>query len=504
MQSWVSSRQHAYAPYDDDVGIAEATAPVSRAFPEKLVRCLWFDQRWRPAALRTVDGQAVIVHTPGRWNARAGPDFQHAVIQFATGERQRGDVEVHRYASGWTAHRHHLDPRYSQVILHVFLWNDRPAMVARRLDGQAIPQVDLTTCLPRPLAAYLDEIALDDYPYKHAPVPGHCYNALRQLDRVIVQDFLDRAGDARLWQRMARWARRAAEVGLVQTMYEAVLRSLGSTGYRQQFQQLAGLIPWLELHDYLPTVPIAMQGLAAEAVLLGLAGMLPQEREAIVALDREAQHYSELLRRLWQDVPHSIQQRAWRDVGIRRQPQVRPSNTPERRLAAMAHVLVRSHHTNLLQAALSQCQAVVEQTRPATAQALCKALMGLFVVPVASYWTTHSRLGGRTGKPQRLIGTQRALTLVVDAVLPVLLLSTPAAAPLHTALLACYQAAPRLPQNYLLRYMARRLLGDDPGLLALVRGARQQQGMLQIFYDYCDNDEGSCQGCDFPFTSPQV
>jgi hypothetical protein len=38
--------------------------------------------------------------------------------------------------------------------------------------------------------------------------------------------------------------------------------------------------------------------------------------------------------------------------------------------------------------------------------------------------------------------------------------------------------------------MARRLLGHDPTLLSLITGARQQQGILQIFYDHCDNDEG--------------
>jgi hypothetical protein len=124
--------------------------------------------------------------------------------------------------------------------------------------------------------------------------------------------------------------------------------------------------------------------------------------------------------------------------------------------------------------------------------------MDMFMFPVTSYWTEHFRLGSRKGTPQRLIGTQRALTLVVDAVLPILCLAARENERLQTTLLACYRAAPRLPPNSLLRYMARRLLGDDPALLALVSGARQQQGVLQIFSDYCDNDEGNCQGCDFP------
>jgi hypothetical protein len=89
---------------------------------------------------------------------------------------------------------------------------------------------------------------------------------------------------------------------------------------------------------------------------------------------------------------------------------------------------------------------------------------------------------------------------VVDAVLPVLLLyaQQQGDTALQSSLLACYQAVPRLPENHLLRYMARRLLGDDPALLALVTGARQQQGLLLAFADFCGNDEGECQGCDFP------
>jgi hypothetical protein len=46
--------------------------------------------------------------------------------------------------------------------------------------------------------------------------------------------------------------------------------------------------------------------------------------------------------------------------------------------------------------------------------------------------------------------------------------------------------------------MHHRLLGNDPTLLGLVAGARQQQGLLQLFTDFCGNDEGNCQGCDFP------
>jgi hypothetical protein len=127
-------------------------------------------------------------------------------------------------------------------------------------------------------------------------------------------------------------------------------------------------------------------------------------------------------------------------------------------------------------------------------------LIALLICGEPSYWTHRARFGSREGRSQHLIGAGRALTVVVDALLPMLLLFAQhrADTSLRDAVLACYEAAPRLPDNHALRYMARRLLRDDPSLLSLVTGARQQQGLLQVLTDYCGNDEGDCQGCDFP------
>jgi hypothetical protein len=92
--------------------------------------------------------------------------------------------------------------------------------------------------------------------------------------------------------------------------------------------------------------------------------------------------------------------------------------------------------------------------------------------------------------------------VVIDAMLPILLLYAQHGADvtLSDHLLASYHTAPLLPDNHLLRYMRHRMLGNDPVLLGLVTGARQQQGLLQLFMDFCGNDEGNCQGCDFPLS----
>ena len=480
--------------------VAEAPLDWQRLIPEKLLHCLWFDPRWRPAALRTLDGQPLTVHSPGRWNVHPGPDFQQATITFADGQRRRGDVEIHRYASGWTAHRHHADPRYNDVMLHVFLWNDRKDPVAVRADGQAIPQVALENCLPRPLLTYRTDVVLEDYPRKNVPVPGRCYDALRRLAPEQVRAFLDRAGDVRLRQRMWRWTPRVSEASLDQAAYEAVMRGLGSTGHRQHFQELARAVPWREVQDCLDGVLAPVRRLAAEALLLGVAGLLPDLDHAD-RFDDDTRRYVEDLHEHWLGFPAAVRRRAWHTVNWR-QPNVRPANSPERRLAGMAGLLDACRGTTLVDASVSLCRASAAGN--AKPRELCKTLAALLTCGGPSYWTRRPRFGSRPSRPQHLIGAGRALTVVVDALLPVLLLHAQrhADTSLRDTLLACHEAAPRLPDNHALRYMARRLLGDDAVLLPLVAGARQQQGLLQVLTDYCGNDEGDCQGCDFPLLGP--
>ena len=483
-----------------DAWVAEAPLDWQRLIPEKLLHCLWFDPRWRPGVLRTLDGQSITVHSPGRWNVHPGPDFQQATITFADGERCRGDVEIHRYASGWTAHRHHSDPRYNNVMLHVFLWNDRKDQVVVRADGQSVPQIALEHCLPRPLLTYRADVVLEDYPRRNVPVPGRCYEALRRLEPGQVGAFLDRAGDVRLRQRMWRWAPRASQSGLEQAAYEAVLRGLGSTGHRQHFQELARTVSWREAQTCLDGVPAPARRLAAEALLLGVAGMLPDLDQA-GRFDDDTRSYVEDLYEHWLGFPAAIRQRAWHTVNWR-QPNVRPANSPERRLAGMACLLDACHGTSLIDVGASLCRG--SATGEAKSRELCNVLTALLTCGEPSYWSRRARFGSRQGRPQHLIGAGRALTVVIDALLPLLLLYAQhhADTSLRDSLLACYGAAPRLPDNHAFRYMARRLLGDDPSLVSLVTGARQQQGLLQVLTDHCGNDEGDCQGCDFPLMRP--
>ena len=92
---------------------------------ERLVQCIWYDQRLKLDSLQTTDGRRVRVIFQGWWNLEAGPDFRHATIQFDDEPEHTGNVEVHLRAEDWHHHGHERDPQFNDVVLHVVLWEDR-------------------------------------------------------------------------------------------------------------------------------------------------------------------------------------------------------------------------------------------------------------------------------------------------------------------------------------------------------------------------------------------
>ena len=100
----------------------------------------WEERRYPPAGLVDGQGRALRVVFPGRRWGGPGPDFRGAVLARPDGMLLRGDVEVHRRASGWARHGHARDPAYANVILHVVQEVDAPTLDA---SGRAIATVAL-------------------------------------------------------------------------------------------------------------------------------------------------------------------------------------------------------------------------------------------------------------------------------------------------------------------------------------------------------------------------
>ena len=103
---------------------------------EKLMQYIWNHRLFDMSGLKTTDGRRIQIIDTGRWNCDSGPDFFNAKIR-VDGCIWAGNVEIHRRASDWKRHNHHLDKSYDSVILHVVEFDD---MQIVRSDGEVIPQ----------------------------------------------------------------------------------------------------------------------------------------------------------------------------------------------------------------------------------------------------------------------------------------------------------------------------------------------------------------------------
>lgn len=115
--------------------------------PEILLHFIWQKGLFRSYPQALTDGTLLQVIAVGTHNTDAGPDFSAARIRLgnpddgSTPVEQVGNIEIHVRSSDWYRHRHHLDPAYDNIILHVVREADKPVYNSR---GELIPQCVLT------------------------------------------------------------------------------------------------------------------------------------------------------------------------------------------------------------------------------------------------------------------------------------------------------------------------------------------------------------------------
>lgn len=90
--------------------------------PEILLHYIWQRGIFKAFPQYTTDGRRIEVLSVGQHNMHAGPDFLNVHLRVYGGERTEewvGNVEIHVTSSDWLKHKHHTDPAYDRVILHV-------------------------------------------------------------------------------------------------------------------------------------------------------------------------------------------------------------------------------------------------------------------------------------------------------------------------------------------------------------------------------------------------
>ena len=431
------------------------------------IQALWFEQLYAPR-LATDDGRALEVIQPGFWNHGGGPDFSRAVIRFlengpASGEPLVGNVEVHLNAVDWQAHGHDANPAYDDTMLHVVWAAPLKAFFPATSKFKRVPQIVLSTQLVaswlelRPLCGASAQRPLP------GAVPGRCSPLLTQLSAEKVAAILRAAGMYRVQQKSRRWFWRARLAGPEQALFEAIAEALGFHANQIPMRLVAQRLPWKKLRT--------MDSPERLAHLFGLGGFLPDESAARLAAEPRA-----WLRQLWEiwwkqrgPLDYALLSRAhWKLAGLR------PLNRPERRLAALSELVPRI--PRLLAAIAAREDAAFAHQLSSVRD---------------EFWESHATLTGAPLRaPCRLVGEERVHDMLINIFWPWVAMSDESAARsgLTDVKTSPNQAARVATQRMLISALTPRQS----------REALIQQGLLQIFRDYCQADCSQCRDCTFP------
>jgi hypothetical protein len=109
-----------------------------------------------------------------------------------------------------------------------------------------------------------------------------------------------------------------------------------------------------------------------------------------------------------------------------------------------------------------------------------------------TYWDTHyTLLAAPAAKPIAMLGDTRIQEMLANVVYPLLV-------PERGSLWAEYLELPALLENEKVKRAALRLFGQLPDARHYQKKLHHQQGLLQLYEDFCLEDASDCADCPFP------
>lgn len=443
-----------YAELRDLARVHErALFPTQRIPSELELQARWFAGHFG-RQFQTVSGQNVEIVQFGIWNHAAGPDFSDAVLQFDGGEPIRGAIEFDLADRSWETHGHATNPAFNNAILHVFVHQSDRTFFTRTESNRNVPQVRVN----------LDDLP-DSFSANVPPAkPGRCSAPLRGLPEDRLRRILTAAAQFRLQRKAARLRNTIKNHGRDEALFQEIAAALGYTENKLPFTLLAQRLPLRFLRK---------QNGRGEAVLFGVAGFL--DTPDIGAYDGAARDFIKGLWNGWW--PHRdgmqrlvLPRTVWRFTGTR------PLNHPQRRLGALA-ILVKAWPSLIRSLA---------RRNP-------RHTHDFFITLEHPFWNRHCTLrSDPTPTNMAPIGESRVADIVANVLLPYFFLAQ------GLDLWPAYEELPARLTNRRLETGAARLFGDDPRRGRFTRTVAHQQGLLQIYEDFCLQDNSDCAHCPFP------
>ena len=430
-----------------------ALLPSPRLPNELELQARWFAGEFGRSFASTRGNHIDIVQF-GSWNREAGPDFCDAAISVNGGQPIVGSIEIDLLDRNWETHGHSTNSAFDQTVLHVFVEKSDREFFTRTKSNRNVPQVRI------------DPAALPEAFTANIPLarPGRCHAPLRNLPEERIHSVLDAAAQFRLQKKTMRLREKIHTHAADEALFQEIAAALGYKENKLPFTLIAQRT----------SLKLLRKNLAdAESLLFGLAGFL--EMPDLDAYKKSVKPYvRELWDRWW---PHRdefqrliLPAKIWKGSGTR------PTNHPQRRLAALS-ILVRAW--------------------PAFRRALNKrsvaAVDKFFAQLDHTFWKSHYTLtADAAAEPIALIGEARTADILANMIFPFWTIEN------EGDIWPTYSKLRARLTNRRVETAATRLFGDDPRRRDFTRNVAHQQALLQIYEDFCLQDNSDCAQCPFP------
>jgi hypothetical protein len=450
-----------YAQLRDADRVRERALFVSARIPSELeLQARWFAGDFGKHFISTAGDKIDIVQF-GTWNREAGPDFRDAAIQINGGEPIRGCIEIDLLDRSWETHGHATNPAFERTVLHVFVERSDREFFTRTKSNRNVQQVQI------------DPSVLSDAFSANIPLarPGRCQAPLKDLPKERVCSVLDAAAQFRLRQKAARIRHKIDSHGRDEVLFQELAAALGYKENKLPFTLITQRLPLKSLREAASDI---------ESILFGVAGFLHT-----ADLDVYKKSTREYVRQLWDRWwPHRDDlQRLILSDKIWRLSSTRPLNHPQRRLAALA-ILARDW----------------SRLHRALGKSSVSAAKHFFQTLDHPFWNFHYTLTSKAApKKMALIGEARVADILANVLFPFWLAhDLDSLGSLGKNVWAEYAKLPAQLSNRRLETGATRLFGADPRRKEFLKTVANQQGLLQIYEDFCMRDNSDCAQCPFP------
>lgn len=442
---------------------------------EKLLQAIWQHQRLRRRNVKDVNGQTVRFLHPGYLNKESGPDFKNAIIQFGKDKPVIGDIEIDVVPENWQLHKHHKNPEYSNVVLHI-VWDSTQNFKTE------LPTIILKQLLDSPLHKLKETLTFE---IEESPqiLAGSCASVFKELNSENINIILKEAGIMRLEAKAQLFIARATHSNWTQILWEWLFRALGYKNNIWAMQSIAEMLP-LVMEPVDGGLPKQKH---IEARLFGLSGLLPAD------IKRDSRSENIYLRELWhywwRDVnffsncimPRSI----WKLSGVR------PNNHPQRRLALASKWLSDGQFVQKIYHWFNSTD------DNASEDSLLRILSSGY--DDTEFWAKHYTLSSKEiSSPKPMIGRARATDIAINVLLP--WFAAQAIAENNNRnlekVIAIYSRWSSTEDNAVLK-MARNRFFTGVNV-KIERLAIVQQGLIQILQDFCKRSDLLCSHCKFP------